>query len=243
MSEGRVALVTGASGALGRAAAVALAQSGHRVWLLGRSQERLMQTKDLLGSAALGALSCDITDEGAVKNTLAQVLEAGAVHVLVNNAGIVRDDLLMRMSPEDWDAVISTNLRSAFFLTQGVLRHMMRERFGRIINVTSVVGAMGNPGQCNYAAAKAGLVGMTKSLAAEVGRKGVTVNCVAPGFIESDMTNKLSEEIKAAWVARTPAGRIGAPEDIGHAVAFLASEGAGYITGHVLHVNGGAYCA
>lgn len=239
----RNAVVTGASGALGAAIAKALSVSGYNVWLLGRSLERLENTRKHVGDRALGVVTCDVADPENVQHAVKSILEKGPVHVLVNNAGIVKDDVCMRMSEEAWDAVLNTNLKGAFLLSKGFIRSMMREKFGRIINVTSISSDAGNAGQCNYAASKAGLVGMTKALAVEVGRKGVTVNCVSPGFIDSDMTAVLTEEQREIWIARTPVGRIGRPEEIGHAVAFLASEGASYITGHVLCVNGGAYCA
>lgn len=240
---GRNAVVTGASGALGAAISEALAASGYKVWLVGRSVERLEKTRERIGDQALGVVTCDISDPECIQGTVKSLLEKGPVHVLVNNAGIVKDDVCMRMSEGAWDDVLNTNLKGAFLLSKGFVRSMMREGFGRIINITSIVGDAGNPGQCNYAASKAGLVGMSKALALEVGRKGVTVNCVSPGFIESDMTAALSDEVRALWIGRIPVGRIGRPEEIGHTVAFLASEGASYITGHVLCVNGGAYCA
>ena len=237
------ALVTGASGAIGAAIAQALAFSGLDVVLVGRSAERLEKTRQSIGAKAVSVVTCDLKCADAISEMVNEVLEAGPIHVLVNNAGIVKDDICMRMSDECWDDVINTNLKGAFLLTRGFLRAMLRERYGRVINVTSVVGSTGNPGQCNYAAAKAGLVGMSKALASEVGKKGITVNCIAPGFIESDMTSSLPDAVKDVWIQRTPVGRIGKPEEIGHAAAFLASEGASYITGHVLHVNGGVYCA
>jgi 3-oxoacyl-[acyl-carrier protein] reductase len=171
------------------------------------------------------------------------VKEFGALHVLVNNAGITQDQLAMRMKDDDWDAVVDTNLKSVFRLSRAVLRPMMKAKGGRIINITSVVGSAGNPGQINYAAAKAGVAGMTRALAREIGSRGITVNCVAPGFIDTDMTKTLPEEQQAALKTQIPLGRLGSPEDIAHAVAFLASPQAGYITGTTLHVNGGMYMA
>jgi len=239
----QVALVTGASGAIGGAIADALAAAGFKVWLLGRSVERLQRTQERLGDCALGTLVCDVTSAEDISKTVERVQEHGPLHVLVNNAGIAKDDLFMRMSEEAWDDVINTNLRSVFLLTKGFIRAMMRERYGRIINISSIVGAAGNPGQGNYAAAKAGLVGMSRSLALEVAKKGITVNCVAPGMIESDMTQAISEAMREQWMSRIPVGRIGCPEEVASAVAFLASASASYITGQVLHVNGGAYIA
>jgi 3-oxoacyl-[acyl-carrier protein] reductase len=180
------------------------------------------------------AAAAEALIEGTVK-------EFGTLHVLVNNAGITQDQLAMRMKDDDWDAVIDTNLKSVFRLSRAVLRPMMKARGGRIINITSVVGSAGNPGQANYAAAKAGVAGMTRALAREIGSRGITVNCVAPGFIDTDMTKTLPEEQQTALKAQIPLGRLGSPEDIAHAVAFLASPQAGYITGTTMHVNGGMY--
>ncbi|AIO33853.1 3-oxoacyl-ACP reductase FabG [Burkholderia pseudomultivorans] len=240
----QVAIVTGASRGIGRAIALELARAGATVIGTATSES---------GAAAITAAFAEagVTGRGAVLNVNdaaaaealidATVKEFGALHVLVNNAGITQDQLAMRMKDEDWDAVIDTNLKSVFRLSRAVLRPMMKARGGRIINITSVVGSAGNPGQANYAAAKAGVAGMTRALAREIGSRGITVNCVAPGFIDTDMTKTLPEEQQAALKTQIPLGRLGSPEDIAHAVAFLASPQAGYITGTTLHVNGGMY--
>ncbi|MDP9583266.1 UNVERIFIED_ORG: 3-oxoacyl-[acyl-carrier protein] reductase [Burkholderia contaminans] len=240
----QVAIVTGASRGIGRAIALELARLGATVIGTATSES---------GAAAItvGFAEAGVTGRGAVLNVNdaaaaealidATVKEFGALHVLVNNAGITQDQLAMRMKDEDWDAVIDTNLKSVFRLSRAVLRPMMKARGGRIINITSVVGSAGNPGQANYAAAKAGVAGMTRALAREIGSRGITVNCVAPGFIDTDMTKTLPEEQQAALKTQIPLGRLGSPEDIAHAVAFLASPQAGYITGTTLHVNGGMY--
>ncbi|KVG63173.1 3-oxoacyl-ACP reductase FabG [Burkholderia pseudomultivorans] len=240
----QVAIVTGASRGIGRAIALELARAGATVIGTATSES---------GAAAITAAFAEagVTGRGAVLNVNdaaaaealidATVKEFGALHVLVNNAGITQDQLAMRMKDEDWDAVIDTNLKSVFRLSRAVLRPMMKARGGRIINITSVVGSAGNPGQANYAAAKAGVAGMTRALAREIGSRGITVNCVAPGFIDTDMTKTLPEEQQVALKTQIPLGRLGSPEDIAHAVAFLASPQAGYITGTTLHVNGGMY--
>jgi len=237
----QVAFVTGASRGIGRAIAAALAQKGFRV--IGTATTEA-------GAAAIGetlavfpgcrGIALDVTDGDAVGAAIeAVVKEHGALHVLVNNAGITRDMLSMRMKDEDWHAVIATNLTAVFRASRAAIRPMMKQRYGRIVNITSVVGASGNPGQANYAAAKAGVAGMTRSLAREVGSRGITVNCVAPGFIETDMTKGLAEAQTAALLAQIPLGRLGQASEVAHAVAFLASAEAGYITGTELHVNGG----
>lgn len=240
----QVAIVTGASRGIGRAIALELARLGATVIGTATSES---------GAAAISAgfAEAGVTGRGAVLNVNdaaaaealidATVKEFGALNVLVNNAGITQDQLAMRMKDEDWDAVIDTNLKSVFRLSRAVLRPMMKARGGRIINITSVVGSAGNPGQANYAAAKAGVAGLTRALAREIGSRGITVNCVAPGFIDTDMTKTLPEEQQAALKTQIPLGRLGSPEDIAHAVAFLASPQAGYITGTTLHVNGGMY--
>ena len=239
--SGQVALVTGASRGIGRAIAIALAGRGFRV--VGTATTEA-------GAAAIGeALSAhdgcrgivlDVTAGDAAGAAIdAVVRDSGALHVLVNNAGITRDTLSMRMKDDDWDAVLATNLTAVFRASRAALRPMMKQRYGRIVNITSVVGASGNPGQANYAAAKAGVAGMTRSLARELGSRGITVNCVAPGFIETDMTRSLAEAQSAALLAQIPLGRLGQASEVAHAVAFLASPEASYITGTELHVNGG----
>ena len=238
MLEGKVALVTGASRGIGRAIAAELAKQGARVVGTATTGEgaKTITAAGLTGRI-LNVRDAAQSDEliGAIQK------ELGDIAVLVNNAGVTRDNLALRMKDADWDEVIETNLKSVFRLSRAVMRGMMKARWGRIINITSVVGASGNPGQANYAAAKAGIVGMSKSLAQELGSRGITVNCVAPGFIDTDMTRALAEEQKSALLARIPLGRLGQPEDIAAAVAYLASPAAGYVTGAVLHVNGGMY--
>lgn len=236
---GKTALITGASGGIGGAIAAALHAAGATVALTGTREAPLRERADQLGARA-HVLAADLGDAEAVAALPARAAEAmGSVDILVNNAGITRDNLFMRMSDEEWAQVIDVNLTAAFRLSRGVLRGMMKARWGRIVQVTSVVGATGNPGQGNYAAAKAGLVGMSKSLAFEVASRGITVNCVAPGFIATAMTDKLTDEQKTRITAQIPAGRMGAPEDIAAAVLYLCSPEAGYVTGATLHVNGG----
>jgi 3-oxoacyl-[acyl-carrier protein] reductase len=238
--SGKTALVTGASGGIGGAIAKALHGQGAAVVLSGTRAEALEALKSELGSRAHIA-TCNLSDPASVE-ALPKAAEAAlgaSVDILVNNAGITRDNLFMRMKDEEWDQVIAVNLTAAFRLSRGVLRGMMKKRWGRIISVTSVVGATGNPGQGNYAAAKAGLVGMSKALAAEVASRNITVNCVAPGFVVTPMTDALTEEQKTALFARIPVGRFGQPGDIGAAVAYLASQEAGYVTGQTIHANGG----
>jgi 3-oxoacyl-[acyl-carrier protein] reductase len=240
MLEGRVALVTGASRGLGRAIAAELARQGARVVGTATSDAGARS----IAEAGLSAKVLDVRDAARCDALIESVQkELGDVLILVNNAGITRDNLALRMKDGDWDEVIETNLRAVFRLSRAVMRGMMKARWGRIVNITSVVGAAGNPGQANYAAAKAGVVGMTKSLAREVGSRNITVNCVAPGFIDTDMTRALSEEQRQALLAQIPLGRLGAPEDVAAAVAYLVSPGGGYVTGAVLHVNGGMYMA
>ena len=237
---GKTALVTGASGGIGGAIAKALHGQGATVVLSGTRADALEALKAELGGRAHIA-TCNLSDPASVE-ALPKAAEAalGApIDILVNNAGITRDNLFMRMKDEEWDQVIAVNLTAAFRLSRGVLRGMMKKRWGRIISITSVVGATGNPGQGNYAAAKAGLVGMSKALAAEVASRNITVNCVAPGFVVTPMTEALTEDQKAALFARIPVGRFGQPGDIGAAVAYLASEEAGYVTGQTIHANGG----
>ncbi|NAZ35538.1 3-oxoacyl-[acyl-carrier-protein] reductase [Rubellimicrobium sp. CFH 75288] len=237
--HGKTALVTGASGGIGAAIARALHGAGATVALSGTREGPLEELAAALGSRA-HPVPCDLGDADAVAALPARAAEAaGGLDILVNNAGITRDALLMRMSDEDWDRVLAVNLSAAVRLARGALRGMMKARWGRIVSVGSVVGATGNPGQANYAAAKAGLVGFSKALAAEVASRGVTVNVVAPGFIATAMTDKLSEDQKAAILPRIPAGRMGTPEEVAAAVLYLASPEAGYVTGATLHVNGG----
>ena len=239
--NGRIAFVTGATRGIGLAIAERLADAGAFVIGTATSETGAASISEKLGARGRGIV-LDVTNaEAAVAAVNAVVSEFGRIDILVNNAGITRDQLAMRMTDEAWDAVIATNLTAAFRLSRTVLRPMMKARFGRIINITSVVGAMGNAGQANYAAAKAGLIGMSKSIAREVASRNITVNCVAPGFIDTDMTKGLPEEHKKALLAQIPAQRLGQTDDIAAAVAFLASESAGYITGTVLHVNGGMF--
>ena len=236
---GMTALVTGASGGIGSAIARALAGQGARLALSGSNPDKLEAFRSELGGDHL-ALACNLGDGAAVDALVPQAAGAlGKLDILVNNAGITRDNLAMRMKDEEWSQVIGINLEAAFRLARAALKPMMRARFGRIISITSVVGATGNPGQANYAASKAGLVGMSKALAQEVGSRGITVNCIAPGFISSAMTDVLPEAQKQALLSRIPAGDLGKGEDIGAAVVYLASREAGYVTGQTLHVNGG----
>jgi 3-oxoacyl-[acyl-carrier protein] reductase len=236
---GKSALVTGASGGIGAAIARALHGAGASVGLSGTREAPLEALAGELGDRA-HVLPCDLSDADALAALPGRAAEAmGAVDILVNNAGITRDGLFMRMSDEDWQAVLDVNLTSAFRLSRGCLRAMMKARWGRIVNVSSVVGATGNPGQANYAASKAGLVGMSKSLAYEVASRGITVNAIAPGFIATAMTDKLTDDQKAGIDGRIPAGRMGTPEEVAAAALYLASPEAGYVTGTVLHVNGG----
>ena len=233
------ALVTGASGGIGSAIARKLNAAGAKVALSGTRQEPLERLAEELGERAY-ILPCNLSDMAAVEVLPKQAIETlGSLDILVNNAGITRDNLFMRMSDEEWQSVIDVNLTATMKLCKGALRGMMKSRWGRIINISSIVGATGNPGQGNYAASKAGMVGMSKSLAYEVASRGITVNVVAPGFIATAMTDKLADDRKEAILAQIPAGRMGAAEDIASAVAFLASDGSGYVTGSTLHVNGG----
>jgi 3-oxoacyl-[acyl-carrier protein] reductase len=245
MSENtaQIALVTGASRGIGQAIARTLAQRGFTVIGTATSENGAQGiTEALSGFAGSRGVVLNVTDAAASEALIDSIVkEFGGLHVLVNNAGITRDTLAMRMKDEDFEAVIDTNLKSVFRLSRAVMRPMMKQRQGRIINITSVVGAAGNPGQANYVASKAGVAGMTRALARELGSRNITVNCVAPGFIDTDMTRALSEEQHAALKAQIPLGRLGQPQDIAEAVAFLASPAAAYITGSEIHVNGGMF--
>jgi 3-oxoacyl-[acyl-carrier protein] reductase len=240
----RTAFITGASRGIGRACALALAQAGVRVAIAARNMEQLETLAGEIRSQGHEAfpVSVDLANPESIKEAISKTAkDFGPIAILVNNAGITKDGLALRMKKEDWDTVISTNLTGAFLAIQQVLQSMMRERWGRIINISSVVGEMGNPGQANYVASKAGLIGLTKSIAQEMGSRNITVNAVAPGFVETDMTHGLTQDLKDKMLANIPLKRIGRPEDVAAAVRFLASEEAGYITGHVLDVNGGIY--
>jgi len=244
--SGQVALVTGATRGIGRAIALELGRAGATVIGTATTDDGAAKIAEYLAAAGhTGAgIRLDVADGTAVDAALADIeARFGAIAILVNNAGITRDNLLLRMKDDEWDAVMATNLKPAFRLAKGVLRGMMKARHGRIIQIGSVVGTSGNPGQANYAAAKAALVGFTKSLAQEVGSRNITINCIAPGFIDTDMTKALPDGQRAKLLERIPLGRLGSPEDIAHAVVFLASPRAGYITGATLHVNGGMYMA
>ena len=237
--DGKRALVTGATGGIGGAIAKTLAMQGARVAISGTRADRLEAVADALGVGTV-ALPCDLGDRAAVEGLIPAATEAlGGVDILVNNAGITRDNLALRMKDEDWDQVLEVNLTAGFRLAKAALRGMMKARWGRIISITSIVGVTGNPGQANYAASKAGIIGMSKALAQEVASRGVTVNCVAPGFIASPMTDGLDDAQKQRLLAGIPQGRLGEGADIAGAVAYLASDAAGYVTGQTLHVNGG----
>ena len=240
---GQVALVTGASRGIGAAIALELAKQGLKVVGTATTPEGASKVNTALaGHADCSGRILDVTDGAAVEALVDAVTkELGSLHILVNNAGITRDTLAMRMKDEDWDAVMDANLKGVFRMSRAVMRTMMKQRYGRIINITSVVGASGNPGQANYAAAKAGVAGMTRALARELGSRNITVNCIAPGFIETDMTAGLAEAQQAALQSQIPLGHLGKPQDIANAVAYLASPGASYVTGQELHVNGGMY--
>lgn len=242
--DGRIALVTGASQGIGRACALELARAGATVALAARNESKLAEAVAEIEAAGgqAAAFALDIASEESIKSAAKAVIERfGKVEILVNCAGITRDTLMLRMKRADWDAVLDTNLTGAFLLTQAVLRPMLKNRWGRIINISSVVGRTGQGGQVNYAASKAGLIGLTRSLAREVASRGITVNAVAPGYIETAMTAVLDEKQRTAMLATIPLGRAGTDVEIAQSVAFLASEGAGYITGHVLDVNGGMF--
>jgi 3-oxoacyl-[acyl-carrier protein] reductase len=240
---GQVALVTGASRGIGAAIALELASKGLRVIGTATTEAGATSIRTALASyPGCDGRTLNVTDGAAAEALVDAVAkEYGGVQVLVNNAGITRDTLAMRMKDDDWDAVLDTNLKGVFRMSRAVMRTMMKQRYGRIINITSVVGASGNPGQANYAAAKAGVAGMTRALARELGSRNITVNCVAPGFIETDMTASLHEDQHRALLGQIPLGHLGKPADVAHAVAFLASPAASYVTGQELHVNGGMY--
>ena len=246
MLNQQVALVTGASRGIGAAIAQALGKQGATVIGTATTESGAAAITAALQAAGVNGkgIALDVTQAEQIETVLKHIAEQyGEVGILVNNAGITKDTLLMRMKEEDWDAVLNTNLKSVFRMSQAVLRPMMKARQGRIINISSVVGHMGNAGQTNYAAAKAGMTGFTKSMAQEVGSRGITVNCVAPGFIETDMTAELPEDIKAKMLERVAVGRLGHVDEIAATVVFLASPAAAYITGETIHVNGGMYCA
>src|SRR3982750_3428484 len=236
---GMTALVTGASGGIGSAIAQALAERGARLAVSGSNAEKLEAFRESLGGDHV-AFACNLSDGAAVDQLVPRAFEAlGKLDILVNNAGITRDNLAMRMKDEEFSDVLKVNLEAAFRLMRAAMRPMMKARFGRIVSVTSVVGVTGNPGQANYVASKAGLIGMSKAFAQEVASRGITVNCVAPGLMTSAMTNALNEQQKAGILSRIPTGAMGTGEDIGAAVVYLASREAGYVTGQTLHVNGG----
>jgi 3-oxoacyl-[acyl-carrier protein] reductase len=247
--SGRTAVVTGASQGIGRACALKLARCGANLALVARNQQKLEEVAREIGSMNRGGtgvparalvVAADVENEDQVKTAFKAVIaEFGKIDILVNNAGITRDQLIMRMKRADWDAVLNTNLTSAYLCTQQAITSMLKQRWGRIINITSVFGQMGQAGQANYASSKAGLIGLTMAVAREVGSRNITCNAVAPGFIETSMTSALSDELKKAALQMIPLGRVGTPEEVANCVAFLASEEAAYITGHVLNVNGG----
>lgn len=241
--EGQIVLVTGASRGIGAAIALEMAQKGLKVIGTATSDDGAAKISHVLAAfAGCVGKALNVNDAAAAETLIDGIVkEHGGLHVLVNNAGITRDMLALRLKDEDWDAVLDTNLKAVFRMSRAVMRIMMKQRYGRIINITSVVGASGNVGQVNYAAAKAGVAGMTRALARELGSRNITVNCVAPGFIETDMTANLPEEQQKALLGQIPLGHLGKPQDVAHAVAFLASPQAAYITGQEIHVNGGMY--
>ena len=241
--EGQVALVTGASRGIGAAIALELAKRGLKVVGTATTEEGAAKLSQALSAyPGCSGMALDVNDAAGVDALIDSVVKAhGGLHILVNNAGITRDNLAMRMKDDEWDSVLDTNLKAVFRMSRAVMRTMMKQRYGRIISITSVVGASGNPGQVNYAAAKAGVAGMTRALARELGSRNITVNCVAPGFIETDMTAQLADAQQKALLTQIPLGHLGKPADIAHAVAYLASPQASYVTGQELHVNGGMY--
>jgi 3-oxoacyl-[acyl-carrier protein] reductase len=244
MLDGKIALVTGASRGIGKATALALGRAGALVAGTATSEAGAQAISSYIAESGIkgAGFVLDVNDAAAIEVMLGKIeSQFGPVGILVNNAGITRDNLLLRMKESEWDDIMNTNLKSVYRLAKLVIRSMMKARSGRIINITSVVGSMGNAGQANYAAAKAGIAGFSKSLAREVGSRGITVNCVAPGFIDTDMTKGLPEEQKAALLQHVPLARFGMPEEVAAAVVFLASDGAAYVTGSTLHVNGGMY--
>jgi 3-oxoacyl-[acyl-carrier protein] reductase len=242
--EGQVALVTGASRGIGSAIAMTLAKQGAKVIGTATTDAGAAAITQALAAHAGRGIALNVTDAAGLDAAIDAIVKAeGVLHILVNNAGITRDQLSMRMKDDDWDAVIDTNLKAVFRASRAVMRPMMKQRHGRIINITSVVGASGNPGQANYAAAKAGVAGMTRSLARELASRNITVNCVAPGFIETDMTASLPEAQRTALMQQIPLGRLGAPADIANAVVFLASPAGAYVTGCEMHINGGMHMA
>ncbi|HEX4749659.1 MAG TPA: 3-oxoacyl-[acyl-carrier-protein] reductase [Bryobacteraceae bacterium] len=240
----RTAFITGASRGIGKACAEALSAAGYRVALAARSADKLHEIAKEISSRGgeTFVVELDLAHREMITEAVAKTAkEFGRIDILVNNAGVTKDGLAVRMKPADWETVLNTNLSAAFYMVQQVLPGMMRERWGRIVNISSVVGKMGNPGQANYVASKAGLIGLTKSLAQELGTRNITVNAVAPGFIETDMTHGLTPELKQKMIDNTPLRRMGTGQDVAAAVKFLASDDAGFITGHVLDVNGGIY--
>ncbi|HEY1229114.1 MAG TPA: 3-oxoacyl-ACP reductase FabG [Ramlibacter sp.] len=242
--QGQIALVTGATRGIGAAIAQELAARGATVIGTATTEEGAARITTALQSGGGRGIALNVNDAAAAEAAVDGIVKQhGGLQVLVNNAGIPRDMLAMRLKDEDWDAVLDTNLKAVFRMSRAVMRTMMKQRYGRIVNITSVVGASGNPGQANYAAAKAGVAGMTRALARELGSRGITVNCVAPGFIATDMTAVLPEEQQKALLGQIPLGALGSPADVAHAVAYLASREAGYVTGQELHVNGGMYMA
>mgnify|MGYP001350793024 CR=1 FL=1 len=240
--NGKIAVVTGASQGIGKTIAIEMAKSGANVFCVARNKEALDSTiKKIIGNGdKASAYSCDILDNKQFNNIVTDIFkEFGSIDILVNNAGITNDTLLMRMSDDQWDSVLNINLKGSFTCTRSVIKFMMKKKFGRIINITSIVGLTGNAGQANYAASKAGLIGMTKSIAKEVASRGITANCVAPGWIETAMTDHLSEDVKNKFLSQIPTGKIGYPKDIANTVIFLASKEAEYITGQTITVDGG----